>query len=130
MSTILLAGILMLGGCMSEEPIQPSNESFEDPNFVSLAEALESADTHFGIILKTKNTRGARKVKSTEFLNSSTRNSGSNYYGFYIVNYDNGFALLSADKRRNPVYAISDEGAFELADTSKNDGLKWYVSSY
>lgn len=43
----------------------------------------------------------------------------------YIINYSNndGFAILSADKRLNPIYAIADKGNLNWDDTVENRGL-------
>ena len=47
----------------------------------------------------------------------------------YLVNYadDAGFALLSADSRLRPIYAISDEGSMSFSDTTYNKGLALFA---
>lgn len=68
-------------------------------------------------------------VESVDYL-CSTPNTRSNESDtlFYLVNYVNnkGFALLSADDRMFPVYAMSDEGHLNMADTTFNEGLKLF----
>jgi hypothetical protein len=36
--------------------------------------------------------------------------------------------MLSADRRRPAVLALSDEGSMHLSDTTYNDGLNWYIN--
>ncbi len=122
------ASLLMLASCSQESfdaPIQGGNSS--SSNYRSLEEGLKDADVLFKKM--GMNTRSqSRKVKSVETLNQSTR-SASPESAFYIVNYENneGFALLSADKRLEPVFAISEEGSMNLSDTIYNKSLAYYI---
>lgn len=91
-----------------ETPIQSGTS--ETAVYRSLEEGLEIADILFSNM--DGETRSvARTVKSVETINQATRSS-SPESTFYIVNYDNneGFALLSADKRLEAVFAIAEEG--------------------
>ena len=38
--------------------------------------------------------------------------------------------FVSADKRRVPVLALSDEGSMHLADTTNIPGLSWYLNDH
>ena len=130
----LCIGILsccMLSGCSSEEPESlkvTGNKKGLDDNFVTLSEALENAE---GLLKKIEGvgSRSARNVRSVELYQSKTRSDNDDVFGFYVVNFESGFALLSADKRRVPVYAISDEGSLSLSDTLSNPGLAWYFTN-
>ncbi len=132
-----LLPLLLMGACTSSEPDLISfNETpeIDNPNFVSVEEALRSADEHFAAVFGPR-TRAERKVRDVETFRSpnQTRSADDDeVFGFYIVNYDNdgGFAMLSADRRREAVYAISDEGSLHLADTIRNKGLSWYINDY
>lgn len=112
---------------MESELIPTKGSGESDHNFVTLEEALQKADEVFASIPGGK-TRATRRVASVNLHGVATRSSETDLYGFYVVNYDEGFSILSADKRRNPVYAISEEGSVDLADTIYNEGLRWYVS--
>lgn len=124
---------LLMCACSVEEPMTDSRDQSvqTDPNFVSLNEALEAAESYFSGIYGSK-TRSARKVSNVELLNVRKTRGVDQEYGYYVVNYDNGsgFSLLSADRRRNAVYAISDEGSLNLADTIYNEGLNWYINDF
>ena len=66
-------------------------------------------------------TQGSKRGISHKYL---TR-SGVIDTTLYLVNYENngGFALLGADERVRPIYAISDEGQLNMSDTIENKGL-------
>lgn len=126
-SKLWLAASLLLCSCAMDEPTvteQPEG-SERDPNFIELSEALQNAEQEFKAVYGSS-TRGKRSVSDTElFLPKSYTRSDTEegLYGFYIVNYDDGFAMLSADRRRPAVYALSDEGSLHLSDTIENKGL-------
>ena len=120
---------MMLASCSQESfdsPVQNENTS-NSPYYRSLEEGLKDANTLFSCM--EENTRSEpRKIKSVETLNQSTRSS-SPESEFYIVNYENdeGFVLLSADKRLEPVFAISEQGSMNLSDTIFNKALAGYI---
>ena len=129
----LLMAAPMLWSCSADDPMPPQTETaaVEDPNFIPLDEAIENADKHCADFFGD-NTRSSRKVENVEFLGMRTRSdSNDDAHGFYVVNYENngGFALLSADRRRESVYAIAEEGTLHLSDTLSNRGLGWYVNT-
>lgn len=123
---------LLMGACSSlEEPLTSiESQSERNANFIPLEEALEVADNHFKFMFK--GTRADRKVIDAEVLAPHTRsgeNGEDSMYGYYIVNYDEGFAMISADRRRSPVVAISEEGSMHLSDTIENKGLALYLNT-
>ncbi|MCM1290587.1 MAG: C10 family peptidase [Prevotella sp.] len=119
-------------GCSSEEVLyEPDSMNKKNDHSVSLSEALNVAD---GMMMEISqnSTRTLRVVSSVEYKLSekTTRANGADTL-LYLVNYsDNqGFALLSADKRLPAIYAISDEGHFEFKDTLENAGLRLFMQS-
>lgn len=108
-----------------ETPVQ--SETSETSVYRSLEEGLEIADLLFSN-MEGETRSVARTVKSVETINQATRSS-SPESAFYIVNYDNneGFALLSADKRLEAVFAIAEEGQMHLSDTIYNKSLASYI---
>lgn len=136
-AAVVMLPLLLLGACTSSEPDMMSlreNIEIDNPNFVSVEEALKNADEQFAAMFGPR-TRASRKVKDVEtFRNTNATRSADDdeMFGFYIVNYENdgGFAMLSADRRREAVYAISDEGSLHLSDTLDNKGLSWYINNH
>lgn len=105
----------------SRDEVKSSN-----PYRVTLNEALASADVLL-TQLDGRKTRSSRQVKSVEYYtgaDTKTRSAASDTL-LYIVNYanDEGFAILGADNRMCPIYAISNEGQLNLADTVNNKGF-------
>lgn len=125
---------LVLAACSSEEPIAPptvENDAMgANPYRVSLTDALKNADALLGELGEGETTRSAeRKVESVEYYSRpGTRALGGDTL-LYLVNYadDAGFALLSADSRLRPIYAISDEGSMSFSDTTYNKGLALFA---
>lgn len=132
---LYLCAAALLTGCSNEEPnAQPPTKEIEhvsDPNFIPIDEALANADKMFSNI-GIKPTRANHRIKSIERFKSPTRSMDNDMHGLYVVNYENdgGFALLSADRRLYPVYALSEEGSLHLSDTLDNKGLSWYLNDY
>lgn len=127
--SIFLAFTLLLGGCGSVE--QPEmltpEESVQENNFIPLNEALENADSQFAAMFKT--TRANRSVRNVEMYGTRTRSEDDALSGLYVVNYDEGFAIMSADRRRPSVLALSEEGEVSLSDTVANNGLSIYLKT-
>lgn len=120
---------MMLASCSQESfdsPVQNQGTS-HSLYYRSLEEGLKDANTLFNCMEENTRTE-PRKIKSVETLNQSTRSS-SPESEFYIVNYENdeGFVLLSADKRLEPVFAISEQGSMNLSDTIFNKALAGYI---
>ena len=130
----LVAVALVLTACSSEEPITPQNQVNDamgaNPYRVSLTDALKNADALLGELSEGEVTRSVeRKVESVEYYSRpGTRSLGGDTL-LYLVNYadDAGFALLSADSRLRPIYAISDEGSMSFSDTTYNKGLALFA---
>lgn len=113
----------LLASCSSDEPIAVVNQSNKiatNPYRVSLDEALSEANDFFAKIEPVKTRKGTRTVGDVKIITSPKTRSGSTDTLLYVVNYDdnNGFAILGADKRALPVYAISETGHFEVTENS------------
>lgn len=124
---------LCFTGCMSSDEPDAVNDGIMQANSykVSIEEAIENAEQFFSNMENGGTTRGSRIVKDVEIYTSGglfTR-SAETAPDFYVINYadDGGFALVSADSRRFPVYAFSYEGHMNLSDTLDNPGLGDYL---
>lgn len=123
----------LLASCAQEEIGMPEVSGGEATTVRSLEDALKIADS-FLLSLDDNTRAGSRIVESVEYLggNAATRSEdGAEKPMYYVVNYadDQGFAILSADTRLTPVYAISPEGSVNLADTLINPAFRAFVKS-
>ena len=127
---LIAATAAIMAGCSSDNLPDLQNAREKDPilapHRVSLNEALNHADRYLEAIEGVR-TRHARIPASVEILggNIPTRSSQSSDTLLYVVNYanDQGFAVLAADDRLMPVYAISETGRLNMSDTTFNQGL-------
>lgn len=101
---------------------------------VSYEDAIKEANSVMNCLDKADpETRSVkqRNIKSVDFLinqKAQTRSlidSTEQDTLMYLINYDNeeGFALLSADKRTESLFAVSNKGHLSLNDTIDNPGL-------
>lgn len=125
---------IFLAACDNSYLTLPDAQTSLVPNSneVSIQEALCNADLLFSKVYGDSTRSSQRIPVSVEKMHRGTRSLQTNdeIQGFYLVNYadDNGFAILSADRRLEPVYAISDIGQVHLSDTIDNKGLSWYFN--
>lgn len=126
---ISACSLLLLCGCTQENlPLENNNDEriSSNPNRITLKEALRTSDKLFRT-LEGKTRSAGRVVESVSYLaDEKTRGSVESVDTmFYIVNYANnqGFAVLSADRRLDPVYAISGSGSLNESDTIGNPAL-------
>lgn len=127
---LIAATAAIMAGCSSDNLPDLQNAREKDPilapHRVSLNKALNHADRYLEAIEGVR-TRHARIPASVEILggNIPTRSSQSSDTLLYVVNYanDQGFAVLGADDRLLPVYAISETGRLNMSDTTFNQGL-------
>lgn len=129
----LLCLFSLLSACtIIDEP--QSGEDIEDleldSNIIDLDQAISVYEQYYSLIYHT-NTRSCKSVAEIELFMPKKRN-GEDLNGYYIVNFgsEDGFAVLSADKRREIVCALSDKGSLHLRDTLENDALSWYLNKY
>lgn len=126
--------IILFANCSGDNgllPDMPSAVETQNQYSIPVSEALNIADAFMSNI--EGETRAIRMVSKIEVKTSSKTRSLSNGADtlLYLINYsDNaGFALVSADRRLPAIYAISDEGHFEFADTLQNPGLNIFMQS-
>lgn len=133
--------LLLLSSCsgLLQEPIVDDDNSPKDAISeyeVSIEDAIKIAEKYRQELSSgAGTTRSCSPIKSIETIkNHKTRSEGEsaieNY--FYLINYsgDGGFALLGADKRMAPLYAVSDDGQLSMQDTLWNPGLSSMINSY
>lgn len=113
-----------------------NSETSGNPYRIPINDALKSADEMLDLISPQTKTRSSRSVSSIEIIGERTspltRTNGTSADTlFYLVNYDDnqGFALLSADLRTKPIYAISDTGNLNIEDTVFNKGLAMFMEN-
>ncbi len=123
---------MLFAACSSDEPNPPPEAEnipqVANPYRVSLDDALDNAETLLSQISEAE-TRSGRRVASVKYFTTPSTRSADSDTMLYLVNYENdgGFALLSADSRLRPVYAISDEGSLNMEDTVYNKGLAMFA---
>lgn len=133
--------LLIITGCTTEEfqvldsQAEPINKSF----FVSEAEAIKETIALLNDLdNKGANTRSAkdfraRTIKDIKLvhLNSGLTRTNGNFLmnNVYVVNFSNdqGYALLSSDKRTTPVFCITDKGTFDLDKMRNTSGLDIFL---
>ena len=138
----IVAIICLLQSCsttdfLDEQRVETiSNDNNEVSYVIPLEDALKNVEKVLDCINGASVSRASslKSVKNIQILSiSNTISSRSSHVNadtaIYIVNYDDGFALLGADYRLDPIYAISTEGNFDLSDTIQNKGLALYINS-
>lgn len=123
----IFASVAFLCGCSEDDLLSSSDLQKPDAAVRTLSEGLADADIAFGKMFETSTRSADRSVGTVEYIGRGTRSSETPAY--YIVNYadDEGFVILSTDKRKESVFAISDKGSLHLSDTVINKGLAWYI---
>ncbi len=127
---LLFGTIFTLVSCneVIVESISPETEKKSEtfkPYYRDYDEALETAKEHiFGSSTRSKSVP---EVKNHYVYKPSplTRNvSDTVDVAFHVINFENeqGFAIISADKRAVPVYAYSEEGNINLYDAVEESG--------
>lgn len=137
-----VSGAFLLFACTDEGelqlPVSSGDKAQENvSNYVALEEALQTADDVFAQMFPAEvQKRGGTKrkvanvsiVENRKIVQVKNLSGGDLSTSLYLVNYADGggFALISSDRRLRPLYAISDEGALEMADTVGNPALKMF----
>lgn len=123
---LFVAGWLS-AGCTADPGEVPEMKKPENLHAVSIEQALGELDAVLGAIdgQGTRND-GKRRVKSVEavsgeeILPAVTRGADGVEVEdlFYLVNFENdeGYALLGADDRLEPVYAVLDSGSITIEE--------------
>lgn len=131
LALLTLGGIVWASCSQLEDPqLQKSDVNLSDYS-VSVQSAIERAKAVRADLFGT--TRSSEQVAAVEHYMPLASTRGYEVgNGYYIVNFgdDTGFAIVGADTRLDAIYAISDSGSLSVADTSKNESLKWYLEDY
>ena len=138
---ILIAIVLASCSSNEQEYIEKGvSPTVETPSFKTTVEEASEIALDFANKMEAKsNTRVIKKksVANVEALRASSvqTRSSINAMGidtlFYIVNFadSSGFAIVSADKRTDPLYAIIDKGNYNIKELEKenNDGFLLFL---
>lgn len=132
--------ILMLS-CHKEAEVSPSADPSpqEMTNVVSYDEALAEVKSILGVLdVPTRGKTTQRTIASSYTLGGSstwTRTSeGADSMAteplVYVFNFENeeGFALISGDRRTTPVLAITESGSLNPDEPVDNPGLALFLS--
>ncbi len=119
---------------LSVYPIVPSITTTNDSLFVSFSQAeeiasLTDASGSLGVY-DVETARKDQKEKKKKVKSSKTFKDKNDRNAFYVFNYDEnqGFSIVSADMRLEPILAYSDSSYFAF-DTTENPGLSEWLES-
>lgn len=132
---VLVSG-LMLSGCTNDiddlqQPDKIENDAAGIANKVSKADAMDIARK----VLKKSPTRGGSQMLPTfEYVveENFTRGGTSADTLAYILNYPNneGFVIISTDRRVYPVLGFANEGHFSFDNDNAKDNFIEKIGSY
>ena len=131
--TLWIVSLISLTCCIHNQDI-PGNDTDTAEN--TRFNASEQSDIEFADMIFEKafgKTRAVTNAKSVEvFLRNRTRTNCTETTSdtlFSIVNYmdERGFVMIGKDCGNRILYALSDEGHLNLADTLANPGLAIYI---
>lgn len=127
-----LGFLLVTTACSSDYPINPQPTTITPKQhrfFTNQNEAIKIADDarkkYFGD--ETRSSIG-RKI---ELISKHPSRSAEEEGMYYIINYgeNEGFAVISADKRVSSLQAISDTGSLSITDTIQNKNLAFFFDN-
>ncbi len=127
-SIVVIFAFFTFSSCSQQNDVE--QQIVQDENFVSIEEAKIAAENIFkNFNNSTAETRNATvstlSEKQIKEIHSVSDDAGEIVY--YVINYDDeGYLLLSADKRLNPVLAFSETGSFDI-NGEKPDGLNSWM---
>lgn len=128
------SAILMIASaCSSDEPMvsYEPKENVPTAYNVSPDDALKIAEYYISTLQDSPTRASTREVGSINIITGGiqTRSSDTDTL-LYVINYkdDQGFAIIGADKRAMPIYAMSDTGSFEISEDSP-ESLKIFFSN-
>lgn len=137
---LALIGLLlvaMLTGCSHDESTEAvdSKQTNVSADFVSadeattIAEAIQFGSTEATTADGKATTRSAGLNKEVQSVTPVPDASGVT--AFYVINYKGGgFMLLAADKRVNPVLAVSETSTFPVNESLYPEGLvEWMTGA-
>lgn len=124
---LIFVGLLSLLGFMScdNEPVAAKNEtscnSGTNEKLRSVEEAIDIANSSASLFFGSETSRGysSRKAGEVKVIRGKwSRSTGSDTL-LYIVNYEDsaGFAVIAADRRIEPLFAVTESGFYDGTDT-------------
>ncbi|MDR0891123.1 MAG: C10 family peptidase [Mediterranea sp.] len=140
----LLINILFLSSCSNEAILVPEAPKIANTNqyTVSYSEALQTLQKTLAEMEKsTEGTRAPYKEKKivshytlgqptgTTLTRSANGEVGSPYVHIFNFEDNEGFAILSGDKRTAPIFAITDTGTLPEGGVVDNPGLAVFLAN-
>ena len=107
-----------------EIAIDKANKLLEELDQDMMGGTTDDTNTQSRTLSQTRTIKEIQKIKNGpqgRTISDSQYDNGT----LYLINYDDnrGFALMGGDTRLPSIYAISNEGQLNLADTLYNEGL-------
>lgn len=132
---LMLFGIYACQNPLDELSVRTDKDLMErnNPYYVSYDDALAKAEAFLN--RESPSTRALQREVSdyyTYIPYKQTRNVGDSIdVCFHIFNFadNNGFAVVSADSRTTSIYAYSDVGHLDIADTTQNTGISLFFEN-
>ncbi len=122
MKKLLVILILIYISACTEDIFQPSETIIQNKYFLSETEAASIASVLTFNSNGTKNDKISAVNKTVKSIMIVPDNSG--IAAFYIINYkEDGFIIISADKRIQPVLAYSEGNNFDVESNKLPSGL-------
>lgn len=135
LTLIITLMLIMAASCSTDEPIlQQETEDNLQKNAktaVSKNDAVKIANFFLDQISQSPTRANGRKVSKIDaVLNDTPTRSDEPDTLLYVINFDEdqGYAIVSADARAYPVFAMSDNGFFEINDAT-SEGVKMYIEN-
>ncbi len=135
LTLIITLMLVMAASCSTDEPIlQQETEDNLQKNAktaVSKNDAVKIANFFLDQISQSPTRANGRKVSKIDaVLNDTPTRSDEPDTLLYVINFDDdqGYAIVSADTRACPVFAMSDNGFFEINDAT-SEGVKMYIEN-
>ncbi|WP_301051683.1 C10 family peptidase [uncultured Duncaniella sp.] len=125
---LAVLGVMPLVSC-NQSDMHDLVAADQHESTVTNNDVIAAANDYMGMVFQ--NTRAkSRVVKSVEYVTTSATRSGSDTI-LSVVNYqDNeGFVLMAKRGSTYELYGINNENNISLSDTTKNEGLAYYISS-
>lgn len=124
-NTILILMVTMISCDQSQELVNPPN--LDDENYASIQEISDIAETQAPLV-KTSAGRVTKNKISNQII--KLPENAIDPAVMVVINYENnGFIIISADKRISPILAYSDEGQFSSDEKLMPGGVKSWISS-
>ncbi len=134
-TTIAILGILLSSCSSIEEPLSPTSNSSDERSLtqsINKSDALKIADKVLGRSASTRNIQSSIPEFEYVLNERSTRNSNIPDTLAYIINYpnDEGFVIVSSDRRVYPVLAFSKESNFRFDNEIARDNFISNIGAY